>query len=536
MFDYEIYVDIDRDGLFANGLGDISKYVISCSWNTGLASPWDDLAGSGRMTLLINNAGGQFGLTDTSSTYYGLINHGSLVRVRIIKDGIKTQMAVLKIKDFQYFAKPDKEKNPMEHQLQIVCEDPIRTFLEQDFTPELRLNVRVDEALTEIFEQAQFIYPYDGAWFYIGTSEIGGSDIIYDYTQEDLLDFEEAYSILPYTGDNMDRGNGVKIQSYLRDILQAEFNGIFFWNVRTEQFKFLHRHHNLIAQKSPFIQRTSSHTFDMRDIASANPAYSKDLVNDVTVNYYPRTVGSPGSVVASSSAVPFALAAGSERFISMRYRDENNPSASIGALDVIPPRIGFDAIGNSEDDGSGDDWTRYLDVDLAHSSGEEALVRVYAKKVGDPIYVTTLQIRGTPIISYQRESVTVVDGESRRLYDRAVLPPISARAISDYDMAEQYANQILGVRKTPDLFMTSITLIPKDETIADQILERTIGDVITIRDSRNEEINYMIVGEKHDIKIEVGMHMTDWILRPIKHGTPFIIGTSEIGGSDIILV
>lgn len=536
MFDYEFYVDVDRDGLFNNGLGNITDYVVSANWSQGLGDAWQDVATAGYMTLLLNNRSGDFGLTDSNAKYYGYLNPGTLVRVKITNNGTTTQMAVLKIRYMRYYPDPTMLENPTEHQVEIVCEDILNEFLKNEFLPELQESVRVDQALTEVFDKSEFIYPYDGAWFYIGTSEIGGPDEIYDYTQENLIDFEEAYTTLNYTGDNLDRGTGARVQSYIRDLMKAEFAGIFYWDIRNEQFKFLHRHHNRVAQKSPFIARTSSFTVEMDDIVRFKSAYGEGLVNDITVNYYPRSVGAAASVVAESSAVPFALAAQSERTIRMRFRDPDNPNASVGARDVIPSQLGVDIIANSKADGTGEDWTRFVVIRNEVNSAEQTETMLFVRKVGDPVYITTMQRRGTPVVSYQRESVNVIDGESRRLYDKHTMSPQTARAIDDNELALTYANHLLSMRKTPDLFFKEITLVAKEADVSEQIQNRTIGDVITVRDSHGASTEYMIVGERHDAQIDRGLHLVTWVLRPIKYGTPFIIGTSEIGGPDILLV
>ena len=533
-FDYEIYLDVDRDGKFTNGLGDISQYVISCSWGHGLSNPWDSIAAAAGMSIIINNAGGEFGLTDPDATYYGKLTHGSLIRVRVSYNGITTQLTALKIKDIQYL--PDaSQSNGIEHQLQITCEDIVGKFLSQEFNPELKFDVRADEALTEIFEQAEYIYPYDGSWFYIGTSEIGGSDIIYDYAAENHINFEEGYTVLPYSGDNLDRGTGAKIQSYIRDLMKAEFAGIFFWDVRNEQFKFFHRHHNRVAQKSPYIERTSSHTFYMEDIVNAQPVYGEGLANKITVNYYPRKVGTPDSVIAESNATPFAIAAQDSVNIKLRFRDPDNPDASVGGMDVFIPERGLDIIGNSAEDGTGYDWTEFVETGVVTLSAEEIEIRFFVRKVGDPVFITTFQVRGTPLISYQRESIEVLDTESRRLYDKVTRSPDNGRLIADAFTAQQYANHLIGLHRTPDLFYRSITLIPKTPAITEQIQTREIGDIITIHDSHDDNTNYMIVGERHDINLETALHMATWTLRPVKYGNLFLIGTSEIGGPDILL-
>ena len=535
MFEYQIYLDVDRDGNFSNGLGDITKYVISCDWAQGLNDPWGDIASAAYLTLQIDNHSGDFNLTDPNAKYYSKLNHGTLIRVQMSLNGTTTQAAVLKTNQLTYLPDPAQSENGEAYQLQITCEDPIAQFLSTEFAPKLRENVRVDQALEEIFDQSQFIYPYDGAWFYIGTSEIGGPDIIYDYTQENLIDFEESYTTLNYSGDNLDRGTGTKAQSYIRDLMKAEFSGIFFWDIRSEQFKFYNRHHNRIAQLAPYIARASSYTFDMSDIVRFKSAYGEGLVNDVTINYYPRKVGATQSVVATSSAVPFAIAAKDSRSIRLRAVDPNNTDISVGVKDWILPTMGLDIVGNSMEDGSGEDWTRYLQA-TAIDTAEKTEIIIRVTKVGDPVFITTLQRRGTPLLSYNRETINVTDSESRRLYDKIILPPINARAIDNSQLATHYANQILNTRKLPNLFFKQIAIIAKDPSLSEQIQTRIIGDVITIRDSRSEETDYMIVGEKHDAQIQTGMHTATWTIRPIKYGAPFIIGTSEIGGPDIILV
>ena len=534
MLNKRFYIDTGRDNTFASGLDNVTAYVENSNWTYGHTDVWQPVAPTATLGMTINNSSGKFSQVDTGADYYGKLRKGTLVKVTVFHDYTETTMCVLKIDSVRPIS---TVKYGQEYQFQITCIDPTVQLYEKPVNIPLLEDVRGDEILTSIIDQTPFVYPYDSAYFNIGTDSIDGTTEIYDYASIGLTDFEQAYVTVPFSGDATDRGKETNLNQMLGDVMLAERTGLLFWDVKAEALSFKHRYHNKIAVKSPYSARTSSATFTPEQIASAQK-YSQQVMNSMDVNYYPRKIGAASSIVANKRNVPFVFRAQDTKTFKLRYYDPDNDSALVGAKDVIIPQNSIDIIANSAEDGSGSDWSEFLILQSFMAHGEFAEVTYFNRKVGDPAYVTTMQLRGTPIIAYQKETVTVTNHDSRYLYDKQERTD-NVRLISDFDTATEYGVFWTNVLSTNTQYFRSITIPIKDSTpasVVNNIVTLEPGDVITVRDEYYTDKDYMIVGISHsDIAQRDTPAQTTYMLRPVENAIPFIIDESSINGTDLII-
>lgn len=531
IFSYTVEIDTLRDGTFGDALDDVTGYVEYIEWSSGLSIPWGRVAPPATMRLMLANTDGRFSTHDSGATYYGLLTKGMLVRIQATYGVTTETLCVLKVKDIDIPARG--AGSSASSVVTLICTDVMPLLLQTQYNAPLLLDVRIDEALQLVYDNATIIYPYDGYYFFIGVDSIGGDKILFGNS---ITDFDEAYTTLPYIGDNMDNGRGIQAQAYIKDLVSAEPNSIFFFQPRDETFKFFNKYHNKILAIDPVVFNTSQGTFTKDDYVAVVQRHGEEIINDMQLNFSPRSVGVPGTVVYSSNSVPFALPAQSTRSFTFRYKDNDNPSASIGAMDVIEPEPGVDIVGNSAPDGSGSDWTQYIVVDRFEAHAGSYELDIFANKVGDPVYITKNQARGTPIINYEMESVSAYDGISVSQYDKHSKVE-TIKSISDVDQAQDYVNFMVDVFAIPETYIREVTFVADEASagIALKLLQLTCGDVVTLTDDTGVAKDYMIVGEKHVLPSKTEVHRITWIVRPIERGSPFIIGTSEIGGTDILV-
>lgn len=527
---YQYLIDGDREGSAFTTSYDISDYVETADWSAGMAKPWQRVANPATMRLVINNASGKFTLHDSNAEFASIIKKGTLVRVQVLYEGAYTPLSTLRIARFEH---QPFGGNPVGRVL-ILCSDMMPELLAADYSLPLMENVTVDQVLDKVFEEAAIVYPNVAKYFYIGTDTIGGSKLIYDAGALGLTDFEAAEASMEFVGDNVGSGEVTTAQDVIRDVVKAEITGMFYFNPRNQLWRFLNRYYAQYRSLSELTTNDSALRLEQKHIRNMTQVYGADVINEFTLQYEPREVGTAGSVIYQSDSVPFSLPAQSYKTIRIKYKDPDNPDASIGAKRVIQPKAGVDVIGNRDEDGSGDNWTQYIKTAIkARADGAE--ITLYADKVGDPIWIQTLQVRGQPLLRYQPEEVTSRDGLS--VYNNDVYAQRErCRSINDTEQAQQFADFIINSFATPSRKIVDVSMVVKDDSITTSLFGRTMGDVITVVDEQNTDADYMIVGESHRVEARTLLHEVTWTLRPKDTATPFVIGTSEIGGPDLILI
>jgi hypothetical protein len=497
---------------------------------SGAMGAYDPIGTSAYMELVLSNANGDFNLQDTSAKYYGKVRRGTLVKAQGSLDGTTwTTLSVLKISDIvpTYSMSGD-------HSITLKCADILKGFLDQDFIAPLQTNVRTDQVLTALHSKSNAIYPYESYYQFLDHTSIGDGRAPFEGSV--WTDFETGETTFPYYGDNLDRGQGVKVGQYIKDAVQAEIFGLYWFSPRSERFKFLSRYHASDTAISWYI------TTAITDVPTYS--YARDLVNDFALGYYPRAIGAEDSILWQSDSVPFAVTARSTKRMTAKYRDPDNPSASVGALAVNELERGVDFIANSEADGSGEDWTRFITITLLKGTASSELV-IYNRKEGDPAYLTTLQVKGTPITAYNKEiayayndnSVFGLGSDQTTGNDRAATSE-NLFAVSGIDFAQAYADFKVNAFGDPLFVIERLNIVVKSEdtTTQAQVLARSIGDVINFVDIENSHnLDYMIVGESHNIipNTVPAMHTVTYTLRPTSRGALFILDESTSDGGDI---
>lgn len=527
-FYYKILLDTERDYTFTGFLNDITKYVKRFSCQQGLAGVWDGVANTSYLELALNNADGDFSFINTSALYYGKLRLGTMVRVQISIDAVTwANLCTLKISSMSPEYAIDGK-----HEIVLKCNDLMADFQNQEFVAPLLTNVRVDQALDALHERANAFWPYES--YYQFPDHTAPDDGRGPYHAPDWTNFGTAETTLTYIGDNLDKGEGVKVQQYLKDAMQAEVFGIYWFSMRSEQWRFLSRYHASDTAVSWYITD--------KKFSPPKFTYGRDFVNDYSLSYYPRAIGTAHSTLWTNTSAIQINARDTKR-ITLKYRDPDNPSSTVGALAVDDLVRDVDFIANSEQDGSGDDWTRFLSPTLIKGPSSSEVI-FFNRKVGDPAYLTTLQLRGTPITSYNKESVRGYNSDSnfglgsdQSTGNDRKSKPASYFAISDAETAQAIADYMVNVFSNPQevIERLSITVNPTDTATMTQVMNRTIGDVINVTDAlTGHDMDYMIVAEQHSVNPQNELHNVTYTLRPSNRAALFILDTSFSDAGDTL--
>ncbi len=526
IYTYSIDLDIDDDRTYTDGLAALVD-VKGLRWSAGMLAPYDNIAASAELRVTLNNKSGRYSLDDTNALYYNKLLTGRLVRVQTTYQGTTVTMTELVIAEIeQSLGERPGETNP-EPEVVLICRDHIKQLLGYEYFPVLQQNVRPDEAFTKLHETANVVWPSEKFYIFVDVDSIDGTLNIYNTTED--TDFEQALTTLDWVGDHMARNKRHSAQVFIRDLLRSEVYGLYFFDPRTAIYRFYNRRHAAAQSVTT--------TFTTEDIVAASPSFGRNPfgrgpLNDLTMSYQPRQQGAVDSVIYSNQNVPFAMAAKSTRVIRGRFADPDNPDSRIGAVDVIQPVRGFDFIGNSESDGSGSDWTKFIIASFVRTA-TSVEYHFFIRKVGDPVYITTMQARGTPLVVYNEETVNSRDGlsiHSNGHYQESK----SLVAVSDGDYAQRVADMYVNTFSTPRMAIDNCTIGVR-ETNAGAVQTLTIGQRITV--SNRDEVHnrdYVVVGEKHLADVENGLHQVGYVLRPLDTTATFLIDTSLIDSLDVI--
>lgn len=449
---------------------------------------------------------------------YIMMNRGMQVRLRATYNGVTSTLFQGRISQIQPSAGRSTEPT-----ISLTIEDAMLELLDAEYAPPLLIAPTADTALQRMFDDAVIRWPYSGSWWLLEVpdhSELELTTYLYDH---DVTDFETGITTFEYTGDVEDRGEGISAQGFVRDIVAAEAGGRFWFDTRANKFKFHNRDHDPSND-------TIAATYNESHFDSVVPKYGEDIINDLTMSYTSRDVGSEGSVLWTLKSIPFLLKNSNKRIFNARYFDANNEQSHVGARTTLAPVAGIDFTANTISDGSGTSYSDKVTVTV-EASGNSAKIAVFNNS-GIDVYFLSLQLRGTPI-TYIEERYHAVDGASiaaNELYPKV----IEVRALDNTSLAEQFGDYMVAKFKDPMLrFETVMFSSLNGDTMADASVNRVIGDKITITDtSTHHDREYFIVGEQHALTIG-GDHPRDvtWIIKPAEREAFWILevaGKSEL--------
>lgn len=403
----------------------------------------------------------------------------------------------------------------------ITVIDPMQQLYAAQYDPDLQLDVRTDEVLEALFESGVLLYPYPAQTWLLGVagaSELGITTWLFENR---LTNFDEGDTTLEFAGDTTGSGVQNSAVETIRDVVYGELGGRFFWDARAAQFRFFRRSRDIRLMTAPY---------DPGVLELDEPPeyiWGDDLLNKVTVTYYPREVGAAGSVLYTLGNAPMALSAGQERTMTVRYQVADALNASVGGRDVIVPVGGVDYVANAEADGSGADVTSTLAVNCNfHALSAEV---TFLNTGGATLYVQSFQLRGTPLISYRAVQTTASAGESivaQGEYRRTVDVP----ALGDALLAESYANYLVQRYKQPIGRISAASVwANRDATTMAQVLDFSVGDHLRIYDSflNNQAANMLLTAMTHTIA-PMGSHRVRLTVEPLARLQYWILGDSVL--------
>lgn len=506
----------------------ITTYVRALSFSDGMETAYKGLPIPARCVIALDNAGKHWLPEYASSPLYGHISKGALVFVEADHLGTTYPLWRGTIADIQVSG---DDTDPV---CLITAEDGMSLINTATYEPELLTDVLTGTALSTLFETGILAYPYAGAFCLLdaaGYAELDSTARLYD---DYITDFDAGKTRLAYIGDNLDAGSGIGAQNYIASAIGAEAGGRLFWNAATGKYVYHDRHRDIL-------QAGSYTALARTDVDSVRYAWGDRVVNRLTINYLPRRLGSPGTVMYSMENLPVRLAPNAVRAITAAYRVGDSVGTT-GGIDMIYPVAGTDYAAASEvnknnSDGSAQDRTGSLAVLVAFGANS---ARITITNTGsDTINVTSFQLRGTPLIADARATVTSVDGSSigaNGLHENAMDIP----ALSDGAFVQQYADYTVRRFKTAFGRLESVRYAGhRSSTALTNALSLTCGSFVEIDDAYldNAQTKYVVVGRSHEIGVEMNTHYVTLVLQPVERQIFAILNasTAELDAAYIAL-
>lgn len=491
----------------------VFPFVESVDWSYGCSQYSEAVAPPAQMTIAVNNQNGEF--TPGVGVIGSVLSKGCLIYFKATEGGTDYPLFIGTLDSIHFDVGADNNRRAI-----LTVIDPMPQLLSAFYTPALQQNVTTDQVLQAVFDSQVIVYPNPG-WFWIlgasGFSELSETTWL---VEQDLTNFEVGDTTFDFAGDITGADASLSAQSFLREYVYAEF-GRFFYDAPTGQFKFFNRTHD-VNQASNTIVPGVLELDDPPEFV-----YADDVTNHFTLNYYPRVTGAAASTLYPSSVSPLTISAGESKTFSARYQDPTATNATVAGVNMITPVSGLDYIANSASDGSGADKTAFIgiSVNFLATSASVTLTNYDAATV----YLTTFQLRGTPLTAYTRASVSVNDGISTGMQGD-FRKTIELTALGDDVLAAAYANYLLQRYKTPIGRIGAASLWGnRDDATLLNVLTLGVGSYVEIDDAflQNESSKYIVTALHHNLT-PIHTHWLRMSLEPLDRSLYWILGDATL--------
>jgi len=519
----EVKIDWDHDETFDHALSDVTDRVTSAIWTEGFLSGQGDFAEPCALQLTLTNEDGAWWQDNSGATFYGLLAQGLRVRVRRTYNSKTYQQFIGNITAVIL--------DPVEAQagprtVQIVATGPEQQLLAEGYTPPLRINTRIDTVIEEVLQRCLKL-PYASSGWILGYSTLGINTRLRD--SAGYMALNEAAETLEWAGAGSGTAAGCNAQSYLRQLVAAELGGRMFYDPRAGKMTFHSRRRDYHYPEIVWAMTGS----DLVDRGADAVQYGANVINSVTIGYEQIKTGSAGSVLWEIDT-PIQIRGGERREMTAQYRDPDHKTSRCAATDTIRPVAGVDYIANSQSDGTGDD--RLNDLTVTVQFGAESASIKLVNGGGASLYVTTLQVRGTPLVSYDRREFTYSDPASIAQHGRRMLPngAIDVPMVSAIDTIESYARSLVNREKTARTDIGAIYVRPSvNGSALWHILEYGVGARVNIDlsgdDWMEHDADYVIAGMRHEDDAMTGQYNVTIALWPAAKLRGWKLGYSRLG-------
>lgn len=503
---YAVQIDFNRDELYAHAKSNITAYVRSAVYSYGQTQPNQQVAPTARMSIIVNNANGDFNPENTSSVFYGLWKYGMMGRILMAyyDDAEALQWRTL-FAGILVNITPDTDPYSPNPTALLEFEDASKMLVDSEVSMPLMQGVDTGTALLSWAREAGLPFPYPHRFWMLGVSGSSNLDSSTRLVNErSMSSVTSGMTSMRWLGDAHDRGDGVNGSQFVNDVVAAEMGGRFWYHAPAAGYYFRHRN-VFVGLPAPSVILSSEILSDPPPVYR----YFEGIANVVDVAFTPRQLQF-GIITVYQSTRGIRIPPGETRTITATFSDPNDKNARVAASGIQTPQEYLDYTANTQEFGGGVDRTTFTALGL-EVYAQKAIISV-TNTAPETVYLTNLQLRSNSWVAkmYNTEIVTERDptsvslhGEHRVRYD--------VRMLDNLEDARLYAQRILARFAYPVGRFEQVSMYLNVEN---NIMPYTVNQVIGISHPLDDTAGkkYRVAGEQAQIDAVTGMHVQTWIL------------------------
>ncbi len=508
MATYGFHIDWNNDGDFADAGEDISAYVAEAEWQIGYADAGDRAAAPGWLKLTVDNGDGRF---SPGNALYGDMLPMRAARVQAVQSGTTYTLFT----GCLWRVEPEAGERGARRAV-LHCVDRVALLDRYPLEMALMEDKRADEIIAAILDHVVWPPPLSRRWALgiAGHSELGQTTRLGgDGVPQSL---ETGNATFAHAGDRWFPERTTALAA-VREVCASEYGRFHFTRGGTARFLDRHWEQGL---------HSAAAALGAADAAEVAYRYGADrLYNEVVVRMDPRVEGSAGSVLWQHRGRAVRLPANSTRTIRAVFvNDEGNRH---GAAEVIAPAPGVDFTVNENAEGTGasrtDDSRLQVRVEVQATGAaltfQWGLVDGSGAAVDRPVYITAVQLRGTPLLAVDPEAIAGSDALSITRYQRRRLT-LEAPLLNDVVTGRAMAHYVCALHKDPVDRVARLTVDGSAH------LARTLFDVVCFGEGQTalSAEEGFIVAEHHRVTAADRRHVCTWRLQPLPALRPWLLG------------
>jgi len=495
---YQLSLDWNNDGDFSDSGEDITADFRNASITCGFSSHLARVAGTGRMTLQLNNL---------SRTYSPPLNANVLprrpVRFTMTYGGTTSTLFRGYLEDIQ----PTYGQYGT-RQVTLICVDDMDTLNLHDGQIPMLTDIYADDII-----QAAVAAAYTPA----STAYQQGLN----YFPTSAPDWQHAART---TWQLMQDGGALQ---KITDACMSDWGRFFIAGDGIPTF--MNRHQMALDTSTELTL----------DNTMLNMDYSYPVAtvrNHVQVTCYPRTIGEfPETLGQLDQSQAPVIEIGESAGFVISFRDPVNSAVTVGGLDPITPVAGTDYVCTADPEGEGEDLTDDVSITLV-SYGDRAELTL-TNNASVRVWVQSLRVRGSAVRAKEPLTVIASDETSIDAYGKRELQ-VDAPLMSDPGDAQALADYLLSVYKDPLNRIDNIEILAnKDAAWMAAVRDLELLDRVVLSEDQTGLSGFVgfISQMTHQINSRWEHRLRFSIEQQRTISTPFRVGVSQLNSGHVLV-
>ena len=491
---FQIAIDRDHNGTFTD---EISDQVLGLQWRLGMKAPYHSMADDSWARITVRNPRGAFSPERTP------LQSGTRLRIQSVAAGNTHTHFTGAISHIDPDEGEFSDKRAVIHLIDILpwLEDSPAQLPPQS-------DVSADQVIAQLLDQATIRRALLAGFCLIDVPGYNDIDTVRIFPpQNHPRRLATGKTRFAYIGDWWRESTSTR--HAIAEIVASE-RGRFFLD-RKGDAVFLNRHHTLVHNT------IAAHFAD--NMIGMDYSYGDQRLNRISLRMTPREIGDSGTRLWHLH-VPQPIAQRSELLLTLRLVDERDQPLGLLAFERLVARFqeGTDEGGHEIHDGV---LAQVLQL------GTTSLQVRLSNSTRQTVYLTLLQVFGTPL--YRRDPLEIVaaDGAGMHLYGLKQLS-LDLPALSDIETAQAFAHYELARRKHPRGTIRQLRLDARQHQQA--ALKLSLFDRIRISEAQtgHSQRDYFIIAEQHQAAAGGAQHTVTFTLEPADSTRFVIIDDSHI--------